>query len=88
MDKVIEINLPVDNNNVDKETVEQIIDSNNLSVDNIDTAMIILPFKLCHAVKWINNLYEADGKYIEECYSYNCDKHIYVNNILSFYNKL
>ena len=72
----------------DQQRSDRILTGDNLSVDNIDTAMIILPFKLCHAVKWINNLYEADGKYIEECYSYNCNNHIYVNNILAFYNKL
>ena len=72
----------------DQQRSDRILKGDNLSIGNIDTAMIILPFKLCNTLKWINNLYEADGKYIEECYSYNCDKHIYVNNILSFYNKL
>jgi len=57
-------------------------------VNQIDTAMVIIPYNTCKNVKWINNLYNADGYYIEECYKNNKKCHIFVDNDLCYYNKL
>ena len=50
--------------------------------------MILIDFNLCKDIRWMLNLYEADGHYIEECYKQNKNKHIYVNNTLCYYNYL
>lgn len=64
------------------------IKGNNIRVGGIDTAMVILPFRLCNDERWIRDKYDADGYYIVECYNKNKDKHIYVDNDLCYYNKL
>lgn len=64
------------------------IKGNDMRVNCIDTAMVIMPYKLCKNIKWILNLYEADGYYIQECYNQNKDVHVYVNNDLCYYNKI
>ena len=65
-----------------------ILNGNNIQVNSIDTAMCIIPYKLCKDEKWILNLYHADGYYIVNCYNKNKDVHIFVNNNLCYYNKL
>ena len=64
------------------------IKGNNINVDSIDTAMVIIPYNLCKNVKWILDKYNADGYYIKECYDENKIIHIYVDNDLCYYNKL
>lgn len=64
------------------------IKGNNINVNHIDTAMVIMPYKLCKNVKWILNRYDADGYYIKECYDKNKNIHIYVDNNLCYYNKI
>ena len=64
------------------------IKGNNIKVCEIDTAMFIIPYKLCKNEKWILDKYEADGFYIVECYNKNKDKHIFVDNDLCYYNKI
>jgi predicted O-methyltransferase YrrM len=64
------------------------IKGNNIRVGHIDTAMAIIPYKLCKDVKWILDRYEADGYYIQECYNSAKDKHIFVDNNLCYYNKI
>lgn len=64
------------------------IKGNNINVNHIDTAMVIMPYKLCKNVKWILNRYNADGYYIKECYDKNKNIHIYVDNNLCYYNKI
>jgi hypothetical protein len=59
---------------------------NNISLGNIDTAMVIIPYKLCKHIKWILNKYEADFYYIKECY--DLTNHIYVDDDLCYYNKI
>jgi hypothetical protein len=58
------------------------IKGNNINISKIDTAMFLIYYELCKEVKWIKNLYSADGRYIKECYEKNKDKHIYVDYIL------
>ena len=64
------------------------IKGNNVSVNNIDTAMCIIYYDKCNTIRWTLQKYEADGIYINECYEKNKDIHIYVDNTLSYYNKL
>jgi hypothetical protein len=64
------------------------IKGNNIAVNCIDTAMVIMPYKLCKNYKWILDKYEADGFYIKECYDNNKNIHIYVDNDLCYYNKI
>ena len=64
------------------------IKGDNVSCFNIDTAMIIIPYKICKNISWILNKYEADGYYIEECYNNNKNIHIFVDNDLCYYNKI
>lgn len=61
---------------------------NTISVNNIDTAMFIIPYTLCKYIKWIPDLYCADGYYISECYELNKNVHIYVDNNLCYYNTI
>ena len=64
------------------------IKGNNIGVACIDTAMVIIPYKLCENVKWILDKYDADGYYISECYQNNKNIHIFVDNDLCYYNKI
>ena len=64
------------------------IKGNNIVVNKIDTAMSIIPYKLCKNISWIPDRYDADGYYIVECYTKNKKKHIFVDNDLCYYNKV
>ena len=61
---------------------------NKIKLANIDTAMILINFKLCKNIKWVLNDYGADFIFINQCYSENPDEWVYVNNSLSTYNIL
>jgi hypothetical protein len=59
---------------------------NQIEVGKIDTAMMLIDFRLCKDIRWVNDEYTADGIYIKECYESNKDKWIYINNELCHYN--
>jgi predicted O-methyltransferase YrrM len=61
---------------------------NNINVRCIDTAMVIIPYKLYKNEKWILDKYDADGYYIVECYNKNKNIHIFIDNDLCYYNKI
>jgi len=61
---------------------------NNITVNFIDTAMMLINYNLCNNIRWILDKYEADGYYIMNCYENNKDNYIYVNNDLCYYNKI
>jgi phospholipid N-methyltransferase len=61
---------------------------NNIKLCHIDTAMMLIDYSLCTSNRWKQDIYGADGIYIEECYNLNKNKHIYINNNLCYYNKL
>lgn len=64
------------------------IKGNNININYIDTAMVIIPYSLCKNIKWILDKYEADGYYIKECHR-NCKhKHVFIDNDLCYYNKI
>jgi len=54
----------------------------------MDTSMFLIPNKLSENIKWEIQLYNADQKYIFDINAKNNNKHIYCNNILSYYNCL
>jgi len=64
------------------------IKGNNIKLDHIDTAMFIIPYKLCKNEKWILDIYQADALYIIECYNKNKNIHIFIDNDLCYYNKI
>jgi len=61
---------------------------NNVSIFNIDTAMMLISCSKLPDKKWNIHEYAADGIYLSDCYEINKDNHIYINNTLSYYNKL
>ncbi len=67
---------------------ENRINGNHIALGRIDTAMFLVDFKLCKDIRWVLDKYEADFYYINQCYSQNKNKWIYVNNVLSTYNTL
>jgi hypothetical protein len=64
------------------------IKGNNVQINHIDTAMVIIPYSLCKDSTWILDKYNADGFYIEECYHNNINRHVFVDNDLCYYNQL
>lgn len=61
---------------------------NIVQVGRIDTAMFLIHRNLCKDIFWKLDFYDADGRYIEECYNKNKTSHIYIDNKLCYYNKL
>jgi predicted O-methyltransferase YrrM len=61
---------------------------NNIAVSRIDTAMVIIPYRLCKNEKWLIGRYDSDGYYIIECHKKNKNTHIFVDNYLCYYNKI
>jgi len=78
----------IDNNKIYSFNQYNRIKGDNINVDSIDSAMVIIPYNLCKNVKWILDKYNADGYYIKKCYDENKIIHIYVDNDLCYYNKL
>ena len=65
-----------------------LLKGNEIELFKIDTAMFLIDYRLCKNINWILDKYNADGYYIKECYEKNRHLHIYVDNELSYYNKI
>jgi SAM-dependent methyltransferase len=78
----------IDNNKMYSFNQYNRINGNKINVGSIDTAMIIIPYNLCKDIRWILDKYDADGRYFEECYYKNMNTHVYIDNILCYYNKI
>jgi hypothetical protein len=78
----------INNNNIYSFNQYNRIKGDSIHPCCIDTAMLIIPYKLCKNVRWILNEYNADGFYLKECYDENKNIHIYVDNDLCYYNKI
>ena len=78
----------IDNNKMYTFNQYNRLNGNDIRVERIDTAMVLIPYKLCKDEKWILNLYEAYGYYIVDCYKKTKDVHIFVDNYLCYFNKL
>jgi len=61
---------------------------NNINVGHIDTAMFLVHRKQIGNIRWIENLYEADGYFITELNNNNKGLHVYINFICCYYNYL
>ena len=59
---------------------------NDIRISHIDTAMVIIPYKLCKNQRWVLDKYESDGIYIQDFYDNNKNTHVYVDNDLCYYN--
>ena len=57
-----------------------------MNIGYIDTAMVLIPFNLCKNIKWLLDVYEADGYYIKDCIDINRDKHVSIDQDLCYYN--
>ena len=66
----------------------ELLRGNKIELYNIDTAMMLIDFSKCKNIRWLKDLYNADGYYIKECYENNKDSWIFIDNELSYYNKI
>jgi predicted O-methyltransferase YrrM len=78
----------IDNNKLYTFNQYNRIKGDNINIEKIDTAMVIIPYNLCKNVTWILDKYQADGYYIKECYDKSKNIHIYIDNDLCYYNKI
>ena len=78
----------IDNNTIYSFNQYNRIKGNNINIGYIDTAMVIIPFNLCKNIKWLLDVYEADGYYIKDCIDSNRDKNDYIDQDLCYYNFL
>jgi hypothetical protein len=78
----------VDNKKIYTFNQESGLSGNEIEIGKIDTAMMLIDFRICKDIRWIVDEYIADGLYIKECYESNKDKWIYVNTDLCHYNYL
>jgi hypothetical protein len=65
-----------------------IFPGNRIQVKKIDSAMVLIDYKLCKDIRWNPYEYSADGMFITECYEKNKNKWIYVNSQLCTYNRI
>jgi glycosyltransferase involved in cell wall biosynthesis len=63
-----------------------LLKGNDVTLFNIDTAMILIDYNLCKDIRWVADKYNADGLYITECYTKNKDKWIYIDKLMAYYN--
>ena len=61
---------------------------NKIELCKIDSAMFLIDFKLCTDIRWNLYKYFSDGIYISEVYSQHKDKWVYIDQTLSYYNKI
>ena len=61
---------------------------NKIKLQTIDSAMFLVDFKLCKNIRWNTYKYFSDGIYITEIYSQHKNKWVYIDQTLSYYNKL
>jgi len=78
----------IDNNTIYSFNQYNRIKGNNINFGYIDTAMVLIPFNLCKNIKWLLDVFEADGYYIKDCIDSNRDKHVYIDQDLCYYNFL
>ena len=65
-----------------------VLKGDNVSVNNIDTAMFIVHKKHIKDIKWHEDRYNADGYFISDIFKANPESHKYINEIACYYNFL
>jgi hypothetical protein len=61
---------------------------NRIEINYIDTAMYIIHKNMIGNIKWQEDLYAADGKFITDLYATGKYKHKYFNKYYCYYNYL
>lgn len=61
---------------------------NDIRLYHIDMAMFVGDFSLLKEIRFQNDIYHADCKYIVDCFNKNKENYVYVNQIGSYYNYL
>ena len=61
---------------------------NRIEINYIDTAMYIIHKNMIGNIKWQEDLYSADGKFITDLYATGKYKHKYFNKYYCYYNYL
>ena len=64
-----------------------VLNGNLIALHRIDTAMFVVPTRMCKIVRWKPDMYNADGHFITEVLNNNRASWIYANNTLCYYNK-
>ena len=65
-----------------------VLDGNTIKVGSIDTAMFLFHKRHVGSIRWIENLYEADGYFICAIDAANKGSHVFINSIACYYNYL
>jgi hypothetical protein len=72
----------------EKNNLDNILLGNKIELNCIDTAMYIIHKNMIGDIKWQEDLYEADGKFISDIFLTGKYKQIYFYNSFSYYNYL
>jgi len=73
----------------DQDRYEERFEGHAVELGKIDTAMFLVPKKICKNLKWLTfDRWFADGFFIKAIYDHNPTKHIYIPKCLCYYNKL
>ena len=59
---------------------------NRVLLDKIDTAMFVIPIRMCRTVRWEPGSYNADGHFIVYIFNASRLNWIYANDTLCYYN--
>ena len=71
-----------------RDKYNNILLGNSIEMYHIDTAMYIIHKNMIGNIKWQEDLYSADGKFITDIYKTGKYKHIYFNTLYCYYNYL
>ena len=72
----------------DQQRTRYILSGAKPKIYHIDLAMFLGDFELIKKIRFKSDTYNADGKYIEDCYKNNKYRHIYIDEVACFYNYL
>ncbi len=86
--KIIDNNYIYTFNQINFNCPNYLLKGNKIEPEEIDTAMVLIPFKYCKDIKWKIDEYGADYYYIKECYELCNYSYIYVNESLAYYNMM
>ena len=70
-----------------RDNKSNILYGNRIQVRYIDTAMFIIPMTMIGDTIW-EDKYCSDGKFVEDIYKNNKDKHVFINEVAAYYNYL
>lgn len=59
-----------------------------IAINQIDTGMYLVDFKIAKEVRWFPHCHASDFYYINECYSKNRNSWVYLDSDICYYNKM